>query len=562
MKSTEKIFSILMLISTVILFNATSGCGDSGGNGGDYDVPEFEWDGPGEDGDDDLVTDGDTTEAVDGDLESDGDTVVDGDTSETEFTGSISGKVTTSQAMAGFDAQVQIFNKNPMVEWGVAAYKNFDIEGDENTVEEEYSFEDLPAGVYYVWVYIDVNNNDDETDDVFAVYPQYVKIDPANENYRDRSDVNMFVDTSNDDLGSISGTLHLAPAYQTKRILVVTTEYETTNPEFWPNSVTFTEPAASETRTYNNTNLTNGTYYTMLYVYPSADNPVPLAYRSPYDSLKIDVEDNTKKDYTDQHFYMGIADPNFGSISGNLILPTAIDGEIGVYLFASNQSEEVKTSAEENSQTLLLLSNDGTSTSFPYTVGNLKSQDEVWVGGYINLDEDHIGMGYYLPEDLENPLSIDLDGTKDLTGIDFEVAITEMSGTLSVTHDKAPVMVKLALVDIELDIPNVTVNSIGGVATVTIEDPTAPIVEDYTMFPTYGGEYTIMAVIYTEKDTAKTEDGDVDDEEETPSLYDETSCYKVTNDLLPIPETMTVDGTQRNVTQNINLNTSTGWYCQ
>jgi|GEM_PF-6096323 len=552
MKIAEKLFITTTMIIIFASFIVVSGCGDSSPADGDSDIPEFEWDGPGEDGDDDTIVDGDDVENIDGDSED----IVDGDeeADQPKVLGSISGKVTTSAALSEWNAKVELFDVNPMTEWGAEAVKTVEITGNASTTEETYQFDELEEGIYYLWVYIDVNNNDDEDDDVFAVFPEYIKIDPTKDNFKDRTDADMFVDAQNADLGSISGTLHLSPAYQGKRIMVVTSEFDTTNPEYWPNSVYFTEASNSETRTYTNTNLTNGSYYTMLYVFPGEGNPIPLVYRSPYDALEIDVDNNAKKDYTDQHFYLGVADPNFGSISGTLNLPVAIAGEIGVYIFATDNSDTNVAFKNQDSQVILMLDNDETSTAFNYTVGNLKTQEEIFVAGFINLDEDHIGLGYHDPG--ETPLSIDLNVTKDLTGIDMDVAITEVSGLLSVTHSKAPAMVRIALADMDVTIDGIQLKTevygYGGATDVVFDESgKASASKEYTMFPTYGGEFAIVAVVYTEKDGVTTE-----------SDYDETWCYRIVPgsvgglDILPELNKVSIDGTVTSYDYDIDFDTT------
>jgi hypothetical protein len=565
------LWRFLTLLTVAILAVAALGMAGCSSDGGD-DTPIYDGDVPdgdtsdgdtsdgdepdgdepdGDEPDGDTLPDGDDPDGdvVDGD-EPDGD-VVDGDETDGDVptAGSIAGTVYTSEALAASDVQIMLFNSNPFEVWGAVPVAEQTITGVANNTEKAFALTDVPTGRYYMWAYIDVSNDTDASNDVFNVYPRVLTLVAQEPDLRDITGADIYIDAPNPELGSIAGTLHSSAYYQEKRITMVTSrvieQEKAATVEYWPSSVEFIEPGAAE-RDYALYNLPDGAYYTFAYV-PTGEETAPLAYGSPYDALEIIVAEEAKKDYADEHFYLGVADPAFGSISGTISLPTAVEGELGVYVFSSKVEEDV-TSVEPLA--LILVKNDGVSTNFPYTIGNLGNQTDIWVAGGIQLDAEHLALGYH-SESLSINLAVPAE--KDLLGKNMSIPITELSGTVTVSSESDPGWARVVLADMSVNIlenPMITVNDFGGGTDVPLSAPSRGTMSgDYTMFPVKGGSWSVVVVLDTDA---------------VEGISDQDQWCFQWSDKKGLAPKITIDGTQLEITgQNISVDTSLagGWLC-
>lgn len=498
-------FMAVLALVTVVAF----GCSSDGSDDTPYydgDAPDGDEDGDAPDGDADGDSpDGDTLpdgDDVDGDEDGDEE---DGDEEDGDIvvptSGSISGVLHTGQALAASDATIALFNVNPFEQWGVAPVKTLDIAGDDTLTEKTFTLEEVPTGRYYMWAYLNVGNDQNTANDVFNVYPRVITLVAQEPDLRHVTGANIYIDVLNAELGSISGQLHSSPAYSERRVMMVASRVidneERTEIEYWPSSVVFLEGGANATRPYLFSNLFDGSYYTFAYVSTGETTP-PLVYGTPYAPLQIEVATPAKKDYTDAKFYLGLADPSFASISGNIILPRPIEGELGVYVFSSKAEDD--SAPEVEPMAFVLVKNDGLTTTIPYVVGNLGSETDIWVAGGLQLSEEKIAFGFHpeaLTVDVEDPTR------KDLAGKNINVPITEITGTVTVTSDSDPTWIRVVLADISVNWtsfpPTLSINDLGGGVDVELAAPARGTQSaSYSMFPVKGGNWSLLVVLDTD----------------------------------------------------------------
>ncbi len=598
----RNVWSVFLFVLLVLSLSLICGCGDSDdeadGDGtpdgdsivdGDSDTDDVidgdtsDGDSPLPDGDstDGDTTDGDTTDGdtTDGDIadgdHTDGD-MTDGDENPSQL-GSISGTVFASNDYAGVRRIVFLYDENPYSDFSITPLKQIELAGSGNTAEL-YSFTELIGGQYYVMMRVDVGDDDDASNDVGAVYPDIVSIVPIDPQFRDIESVDLYIGLDNPEKGSISGTLMLSSAYQEKRVYLMAVEFKGVDEsgnniiDAWPSSVQFLNPAPDQmARSFSLTNLNGGNFFLMAIVDYGESLPL-LGYYSPYGPYQISLDEREgQQSYTDEMFYIGVKDPNWGSISGIIELPAALPGkQVGVSL-CSAQTVTPENPEEEpvefcQAETILLVKNDG-STQLPYTLGNLQDGERYIVAALSVLDETHLTGAYYPKWYSAQYLEIGFDAQqqsdtvkRDWTGIDFQMPITEVSGTLTVTHstfDSAtPIWARVMFVEMEWDITWVPfsmeteITDVGGWADAVFSGSRANFSTTFTGFPIAGGNWNLAAFIGT---------SDTD-----PSLG--YWCYPLGgsgSENSPVA----VDGSQ--LQQNLNITIDGGsnpfdmkWYCQ
>lgn len=508
--------------------------------GSDGDQVDGDWIPPdGDDPDGDQV-DGDGTQP-DGD-EPDGDEA-DGD--EPDMQGRISGRVFSTVQMAEWNAAIQLYDENPFENLIALPVDWKELPGGVDELEREYQFTGIESGRYYLRVLVDVGNNEDLLDDVFAVYAEVVTLIAEEEDLRVKTGINIYIDGGDPDLGSISGNLFLSAAYQDYRKMVLFSEKKVGEADFWPACLTFVEPQAGQGQVaYSCGSLPESAYFMKVYVLVA--NELPLVHPSPREAVAVDPSQAELKDITGQDFYLGLADTDFGSIQGSIRLPAPTAGEMGIYVFAN-----IDDGAATEPQSLVMVKNDGTLTSIPYTVGNLVTQDEIWVAGFLRIDEEHITFAYHEPG--ETALSIDIDdpGKKNLYSKNLDLAITEMTGTLTVTYNQEPALARLVLVELDeglIDLVPEIVAYGGGVDVELSSGGRGSVSGDYVMFPVVGGNKW-ATFVYLDTDGT---------EGITP---DDIICYQ-DKPLIGDRPTISVDGTKLDVSNvNVHMNTSSNWSC-
>lgn len=507
---------------------------------------------PGSDGDqvdgDWIPPDGDEPDGdqVDGDgIPSDGDEP-DGDVDEDDpdIAGEISGSVFIGADMAEYDAAIQLYDENPFVNLAALPVDWKELPGGVDALERVYAFTGVESGRYYIRVLVNVGNNDDLLDDVFAVHHEVLTLIVEDEALRVKTGVDIYVAGSDPDLASISGKLHLSAVYQDYRKLVLFSEKKVGAADFWPGSITFVEPQAGVGQVdYKCGSLSAGDYFITVYVLVADE--VPLVYPSPRATVAVDPDQIGLKDITGQDFYLGLADADFGSIQGTIRLPAPTAGEMGIYVFA-NIDEGVQTEP----QALVMVKNDGTLSNIPYTVGNLVTQEEIWVAGFLRIDEEHITFAYHDPG--ETALAIDLDNPakKNLYSKNLDLAITEMTGTLTVSYSTEPALARLVLVELDEGLIDLVpeIVAYGGGVDVELSSSRGSVSGDYVMFPVAGGNKW-ATFVYLDTDGT---------EGITP---DDVICYQ-DKPLIGDRPTISVNGAKLNVSNvNIHMNTSSNWSC-
>lgn len=408
--------------------------------------------------------------------------------------GSISGVVNVSEYLKDFDRAVQLYAVNPFTEYGATPAETFDIEGESGETDTAYSFVNLASGQYYIMLAVDVNNNDDNSDDVVSVYPDKVSLVITDPVLKDLADVDVYAGVQNESWGSVSGTLYIAEDYRNKRIIVVAAqELPEGGIDFWPSSADFTEmDTGGETRPFALMNLTDGSYYVIAFADMGAgSDPQLVPFISPYGPYEVVTSSADRKNYTGEVFYLGMDDPTIGSISGAITFPVAIPedkkGLMGVYLLAYEDNVEVRS--------MTFVEWEEGETVYDYKVPNLVEQSDFWVAGFYKMDDDHLSLDFW-----SDPLHINLSvpEEKDWTGIDFEMAITELSGTVTLTGAPADYTngnIFLTAYDGS--------GEIGG--WVLVELPGEPTERSqqipYTIYPAIGGSWTLTLAITGEGDS-------------------------------------------------------------
>ncbi|RJO67506.1 MAG: hypothetical protein C4523_09235 [Myxococcales bacterium] len=453
-------------------------------SGCDGETEEIYTDGDASDGDqiDGDEADGDEADGdeADGD-QSDGDETdgdeTDGDDVHTE----ISGTVRVSEELATYNRQVKIYRRNPFENENAEPMQVLDIAGGAGTTDVAYKFDDVPTATYYLMLYIDIGNNEDDIDDVASVYPDRVVVVQENPVHMG---IDLYAGRQNPDWGSVGGTMYVAEQFQDRQIVVVAAQQKPGGDvEFWPSSVDFTYPPpesreGEQARAFNLRNLPDGNYYVIAFINMGEDQAPPAQF-SPYSPYEILFSDESKRNYAGETFYVGVADPNLGSVSGTITLSGRVpEGLLGVYLYAIEDKITpvswvfVKKNDEE--------------TVYDYVVPNLKAQEQFWVAGFFQPSEFRLSVDFW-PE----PLTIDFDqpDTKDWTDIDFNIAITEFSGTLAVVTTEANwSLARIFLVNEE--------GAIGGGADLLLPAPDGgQRTADFVIYPAKGGEWTMTLAI-------------------------------------------------------------------
>ncbi len=504
---TWRWLALCLSMALLMAASACSGGSDEGLTDGDQSP---------EDGDEDTANpDGDTDgDAPDGDSDGDVDGDADGDTDEPVGTGTISGTVHTADDLLTFNRVVALYDSNPFVTFDAQPVETFDITGAAGTEEVDYTFQDVSAGQYYLILYVDVNNNDDSSDDVAAVYPDKVSVVPDDPALS--AGIDIYIGIQSQDRGQIAGSLYLPEAFRDKEVVVVAAEVKASGEmEPWPSAVHFTETVATDPRPFALQNLTEGKYHVLVFV-TVTDGDAPESFISPYGPYEIKAGSMT---HDGEVFYVDQADPNLGSVTGTITLAGAAPvGTLGVYLYDfENTIEPVSWAFVEMTENV---------TEYQYTVSNLVEQDDFWIAGFYQMDEDHISLDFWAE-------TLDITSEKkDWTDIDFSIAVTELSGTISIASEAtADTFARMFLWSGPAE------NRFGGGVDVLLPPSAAGLrAVDYAIYPAHDGTWIPVLAIDT--------DGNGVDP------YTDNWCYNETN-------TITIDGSQLTASFNFNVDAGT-----
>ena len=400
-------------------------------------------------------------------------------------------------------------------------------------VSEAYEFKNLNQGQYYVMLFVNINNDTDTDNDEVSVFPDPVAIVPCDPISQDRTNIDLYGGVQNPEWGSIEGELHVAEAFRDKRIVVVAAQQKPSGLEFWPSSADFLAGnAGSETRHFNLRNINQGDFWVAAIVdipKEELEQGDQLIYISPYSPYSISIADGFTPPtiVTNAVFYVGMADPALGSVRGTITLPAAVaDGAMGVYLFDYNNILQPRS--------WTYVKKTDTDTSFEYVVGNLTEvpsgeEGRFWVAGFFKIDNEHLTTQLW-PTALEIKLSE--AGKKDYADVNFNLAITELKGTVSLVSATAGDLANLKKARLFLAKSDGS-NKLGGGVDVTLGDIVSDARSaDYTIWPAQGGDWwTILAI-----------DSNNDNKIDGNDLW----CYDST-------DVFTLDGTQRLASKNISI---------
>ena len=555
---TRRLWLILLASLTLLL----SACG---GGGGDDPAPIT-------DGDKDHVEqeatlDGDGGEASEAEqevpAESDGEgqeTLADGDPDaeadhsegETEDTGIIRGTVHVSDALKSFPLVVVIFSDNPFMSKNARAVGSASFTGGKS--EYPYEIKGLADGNFYVTVSINAGNVDSGDDNIGAAYREKVTLVTSDAALRVREGIDIFADVADPQLGSISGTLHLSPAYQDKQVIVLAVRIKDNQAvEMWPYSSDYTAATGAETRSFSVPNLkADERYYLAAFVRALDEQPY-YGYMSPHAAYAIGAGSRKAQlKYENETFYIGKVDPAYGSVSGSLKLPAAVTGgTMAIYVVSVTEDATRKETplASYVPETVLLVKKDDSSSSFAYEVGNLRDGKKIQLVGILKIDASHTAYAAYPQWWKAETLTVNYQTSKHQTGKDINIPFTEVKGTLSVSTSKItkPAWATVSLVTLN----GTTVSDFGGSATVNFEATSrkGAASKAFTMFPVKGGSAWKPVVVIGEHQ--KDANGDPLPDKKvtcTPAILGGT--------------TIGIDGAQRNATKDISVSESlVGWTC-
>ena len=444
----------------------------------------------------------------------------DGDAEGPPTTGGISGMVYTTDALSFWNRQILVYDRSPFTGVQTDPIATYSLDEASGQSEVPYQITDLPsAPQYYLMLHIDKNDNGEIeiAQDVFGVYPDPVVVVADDPQLRERTGIDLYVGIQKPEWGGITGDLHLSPAYKDKTLILWAGQRKP-NPndpdavETWPSSIHYTEAGEVE-RSFKLQNLTSGDYVVVALAIGDESEPW-LVYESPYSPYAINIETGPKT-VADEVFYIGVADPARGSISGDITLPKSMEGGTLTLWVISGEEVQPADPAEEPTvqyepETTLLVQKDNTNVSFPYTIGNLKDQCEVLLLAVFE-DAEHQFSSFYSAALWPWPKNISIDFATDATkhhqGLDIDIPITKMTGTLTINHpdfqapDPTPVWAWAFLADVEFDneaAPTeiLGASAYGGFAEVNFEGTAAGAA--YTMFPVKGGAWNYLVVVGTD----------------------------------------------------------------
>ena len=260
------------------------------GDNADGDDPDGDDpDGDDPDGDD---PDGDDPDGDDPDGDTDGDTDGDSDGDDTDgdrpTSGSIAGTVHFSDALAPFDSIVNLYADNPFESADATPLATQALAGGSAGRQDPYLFDELDNGYYYLSVSIDVDNDDDPSNDQIAVHPEKVLLVVNDDLVRDRTDIDIYAGVQAEGAGRISGTLHVSAALRDKAIFVAVTQHLPSGEvEAWPSAVDITPAApASESRPFSLNSLRTAK--------PTRWSPLPKRRQTKWRPLSCPLTIHTK----------------------------------------------------------------------------------------------------------------------------------------------------------------------------------------------------------------------------------------------------------------------------
>ncbi len=283
-----------------------------------------------------------------------------------------------------------------------------------DALESSYTFNNLSNGRYFARARSLASG-----DVIYDYYSAAMELNNCAPDARTFEDVTLYFGHTEQDLGSIQGTISFSTAYDPSNlrlglytiISVENPEGDTTQIYLLAASPVWGEPdMISNTIGYSFPNLEGGSY-TLLGNYQDDDQTIPQESLV-FTQSSFQIYEGTGNDSYNINAYLGVPNPNLGSISGTVTFTDAYDSaQMQVFWF--DDDDFLSGSLLGN----LVLNPDSNANQASYSINNLDDGEY-----YLELRWSISGPGSSSGFNRRDETAIVIDvanGQQDITGIDF-----------------------------------------------------------------------------------------------------------------------------------------------
>ena len=306
------------------------------------------------------------------------------DVMDPEYENTVSGTITVSEDLQNFPRRVELYSH---YNWEMLYYYNplYKVEIPANTVD--FKISNVLSDFYIVVLRVDTGEVGNIYDDEVSILKDLISLSYSEGAPQNLTGVNLSIGEQQDDVGSICGTVHLSERLKSEVLALTAVQFNEDIYHDLSSSLTYTAGGKTE-REFCLDNVKLGTNKITAYLdYQLSHGEIKSNYRYPKE-FTIDLSSAESTHYKDENIYFDTINPDYGSVSGKIVLPANNSKIIMTVAIASNPNVS-DTYYAEGVLRKEIRADDGV-LEYPFEFYNLKEMEDAYL-----LVDYHLRRGEY-----------------------------------------------------------------------------------------------------------------------------------------------------------------------